>query len=77
MTIDIRSIQNIVAEVVEDSPLPDRLTDLHPQLLDQVTAGAEAEGISPDAFWRESRSRQAKDRSEAKEARHIALHARR
>lgn len=77
MAIDIRSIQNIVAGVVEDSPLPERLADLHPQLLDQVTTEARSEGISPDAYWRQCRARQAKERSQVKEARTIALHARR
>lgn len=77
MAIDIRSIQNIVAEVVADSPLPERLADLHPQLLEQVTAGAEAEGVSPDAYWRGYRARQAKEQTQAKEARSVALHARR
>ena len=77
MATDIRSIQNIVAEVVADSPLPERLADLHPQLLDQVTAGAEAEGVSPDAYWREHRARQAKEQSQAEAARTIALKSRR
>ena len=68
MAIDIRSIQNIVAGVVEDSPLPERLADLHPQLLDQVTTEARSEGISPDAYWRHCRARQAKEQSQIKEA---------
>ena len=73
MAIDTRSIQNIVAEVVADSPLPERLADLHPQFLAQVSAGAEAEGIRPGAYWREYRARQAKEQSQAEEARTIAL----
>ena len=75
MAIDIRSIQNIVAEVVADSPLPERLADLPPQLLAQVTAGAEAEGTSPDAYWREYRARRAKELSQAEAARTISLNS--
>lgn len=61
MTIHVRSIQSIVAEVIEPSPLPDRLADRHPHLLNQVTAGADEEGISPDAYWRGFRARLAKE----------------
>lgn len=77
MTIGIRSVSDIVAEVVEASPLPANIAGLHPQLRHRVEAEAKAKGVMPDDLWRDYRAHQQRQRACRKEAHEIAREARR
>lgn len=77
MTIGIRSVGDIVAEVVEASPLPANLADLHPQIRHRVEAEAKAKGVNPDGHWRDYRAHQERQRASRIEAHKIAREARR